>query len=184
MVVSNQKRAVGLFSNREVAEQTLKELKASGFSMDKVSIIAKDADQDKQLGGAQMSDHVGDQDVGTPTGVVADALTTATWGGILVGLSSLALPGIGPILAAGSLGASLVTAVAGTGVGAVATGNLVRALADLGIPEAQARTYSDRLLAGNYLVIVDGTEDEIGRAEAIFSDLGIQEWSIYNSSQA
>ncbi len=184
MVVSNQKRAVGVFSTRKAAEQALNELKASGFSLDKVSIIAKDADQGDQLGGAQMSDRVGNQDVEPATGVVADSLASATWGGVLVGLSSLALPGIGPIIAAGSLGASLITGVAGAGIGAAATGNLVRAITDLGIPEAEAEVYSDRLLRGDDLVIVDGTDDEISRAEAIFSNQGIQAWGIYNSSQA
>jgi len=182
MVVGNQKHAFGVFSKREAAEVALHELKTSGFPMDNVSIIAKDAEQNDRVGGAQMSDHVGDQDVNTPTGVVADTLTGATWGTLLVGLSSLALPGIGPILAAGSVGAALVTGVVGTGVGAAATGNLVNALADLGIPEEQARSYSDRLLGGNYLVIVEGTDEEIDRAESILSDQGIQDWGIYNSS--
>ncbi|HCF27633.1 MAG TPA: hypothetical protein DEV81_10650, partial [Cyanobacteria bacterium UBA11049] len=74
----------------------------------------------------------------TPTGVVADTLTGATWGSILVGFGSLAIPGIGPIIAAGSVGAALVAGVAGTGIGAAATGALVKALTDIGIPEAEA----------------------------------------------
>jgi hypothetical protein len=61
---------------------------------------------------------------------------------------------------------------------------LVRAIADLGIPEEQARVYSDRLHQDNYLVIVDGTQDEISRAEPIFSDQGIQDWGVYHPSQA
>lgn len=184
MTVSNNRRAVGVFSSRQKAEQALNELKASGFPMDKVSIIAKDADQDDRLGGTQMSDHIGDREVGTATGVVADALAGSTWGTVLVGLSSLAIPGAGPVLAAGTLGVALVTSVASSGIGAVAAGGLVRALADLGISEEQARGYSDRLLKGDYLVILDGTEDEIRRAEAIFSDRGIQDWGVYNSPQA
>lgn len=184
MVVDNQKHAFGVFSNREAAEIALHELKTSDFPMDKVSIIAKDAEQNDRVGGAQMSDRVGDQNVNTPTGVVADTLTGATWGTLLVGLSSLALPGIGPVLAAGSVGAALVTGVVGTGVGAAATGNLVNALTDLGIPEEHARSYSDRLLGGNYLVIVEGTDDEIGRAESVLSNGGIQDWGVYNSPQA
>lgn len=184
MVVSNQKRALGVFDTRQAAENALNELKASGFPMDKVSIIAKDADQDKQLGGAQTSDRIGNQNVETATAVVGDALTSATWGSVLVGLTSLALPGLGVVLAAGSAGVALVTAVGGTGLGAVAAGNLVKALADLGIPEAQARTYGDRLHRGDYLVLVDGTEDDIHRAEATFSNGGIQNWGVYNSPQA
>lgn len=184
MNVSDHQRAVGVFSSRQKAEQALNELKASGFPMDKVSIIAKQADEDDQLSGAQMSDHIGDQKVRTATGVVADAVSGSTWGTVLVGLSSLVLPGVGPILAAGSLGVGLVTGVAGSAIGAVAAGGLVNALTDLGIPEAQARAYSDHLHRAEYLVILEGTNDEIRRAEAIFSDQGIQDWGVYNSPQA
>jgi hypothetical protein len=74
--------------------------------------------------------------------------------------------------------------VASTGIEAAAFGGLVKAVTDLGIPEEQARAYSDRLHQGDYLVIVDGTEDEIGRVQPIFSNRGIQSWSVYNSSQA
>lgn len=184
MTVSDRKRAVGVFSSTQKAEQALNELKASGFPMDNVSIIARNVDQDEQLGGAEISDRIGDRNVGTATGVVADTLTTSTWGTVLLGLSSLALPGVGPVLAAGTLGVALVTGVAGAGVGAIAAGGLVKAVTDLGIPEEQARTYSDSLLKGDYFVIIDGTDDEIRRAEAIFSDRGIQDWGVYNSPHA
>lgn len=184
MVASQQnKRAIGVFAKSQVVEQALNELKASGFPMEKVSIIAKNVEQGEQPSGAKASDRVGNQNVGTPTGVVADTLTAATWGSLLVGLGSLAIPGVGAIVAAGSVGAALLTTLTGNAVGAVATGNLVRALADTGIPEEQARVYSDRLLAGAYLAIVEGTDDEIHRAESIFSSGGIQDWGVYNSSK-
>lgn len=83
-----------------------------------------------------------------------------------------ALPGIGPILAAGSLGVGLLTGVAGSALSAANTGSLVKALTELGIDEPQARIYSDRLLQGYYLVIVDGTDEEINRAGEIFRQLG------------
>jgi hypothetical protein len=101
-----------------------------------------------------------------------------------VGLGSLALPGIGPIIAAGSIATALVATVASTGIEAAATSGLVKALADLGIPKEEARVYSDQLLQSHYLVIVDGTEDEMSRAESIFSAQGIQGWSVYNTPQA
>jgi len=184
MVVSEQKHAFGVFSSHQNAEQALNELKTSGFSMDKVSLIAKQTEQDEQLAGAQVSDHIGNQNIQSPTGVVADALAGSFWGTVLVGLGSLALPGIGPVIAAGSLGLGLVTSAAGIGIGALASGNLIKVLANLGIPEEQASVYSDHLLRGNYLVILEGTDDEISRAEAIFSNQAIQDWSIYNFSQA
>ncbi|HEY9675902.1 MAG TPA: hypothetical protein V6D11_30955 [Waterburya sp.] len=184
MVVSNQRRAFGVFSSRQEAENTLNELKASGFSMDKVSIIARDVDQNAELSGVQISDHIGSKDVGAGTGVVGEVATTSALGSVLVGLSSLAIPGVGLVIAAGSVGAALLATVASTGLEAAAIGGVVRALTDLGIPEEQARVYSDRLYQGNYLVIVEGTDDEISRAEAIISKRGIQDWAIYDSPQA
>jgi hypothetical protein len=175
----NSQSAIGVFSNREKAEQALNELKASGFSMEKVSIIAKDIDQGKQVASVQTSDRIGNQNVDT-TGAVGDAISSATWGGVLVGLSSLALPGIGVVLAAGSVGVALLTSVAGVAVSAAATNNLVQALTGLGIPEERARVYSDRLQQGNYLVIVDGTDDEIHRAEPILRERNIEYWGIYH----
>ena len=181
-VVSDRRRAFGVFSSRQEAEQAFNELKASGFPMDNVSIIARDADQDEQLGGAQVSERIGNKDVSASTGVVGEIATDSALGAVLVGLGSLAIPGIGPVIAAGSVGAALVATVASTGVEAAATTGLVRAITYLGVPEEQARIYSDSLHQGHYLAIVDGTEDEVLRAEGVLSDRGIKDWSVYNSS--
>jgi hypothetical protein len=183
MVGSSEKRAFGIFSTRQKAEQALNELKASDFPMDNVSVLARDAEQDEELAGAELTNRIGNKDVGASTGVVGEIATNSALGSVLVGLTSLAIPGVGPVIAAGTVATALVATVAGTGVEAAAISGVVRALSDLGIPEEQARVYSDRLHGGNYLVIVDGTEDEIGRAEAIFSARGIQDWSVYNSPQ-
>jgi hypothetical protein len=184
MVVTHNKRAFGVFRSRKEAEQALNELKASGFSMDNISILAKDANEGEQLSGAELTDRIGDKDVASGTGVVGEIATNSALGGVLVGIGSLAIPGIGPIIAAGSVATALVATVAGTGIEAAALGRVVTALTDLGIPEQQARVYSDRLNQGDYLVILDGTEDEIGRAEATLSDRGIQNWGVYNPPQA
>jgi hypothetical protein len=184
MVVSSERRAFGVFSSRQEAEQALNELKTSGFPMDNVSMIAREAKQGEELGGAELTPRIGNKDVGGGTGVVGEIATDSALGAVLVGLGSLAIPGVGPIIAAGSVATALVATVAGTGVEAAAIGGLVRALTDLGIPEEQARVYSDSLHQGHYLVIVDGTEDELNRAGSIFSDRGIQDWGVYNSPQA
>lgn len=180
MVVSDQKRALGVFSNRQDAEQALHELKASGFPMDEVSIIAKEAEHNDQLAGAEMSDRLGKQDAGAGTGLAGDIATSATMGSVLLGLGSLAIPGLGVIIAAGSVGAALAASVAGTGLEAAAIGGLNRAIADLGVPEDQAGAYGDRLYNGDYLVIIDASDDDIHRAEDVLSQRGIQNWGIYN----
>lgn len=176
---TNNKRAFGVFSNSQQAEEAFHQLNASGFSMDHVSIVVKQADGEENLSGAEISDRVGDQNVKTPMGVVQDTFALSSWGFVLAGLTSLALPGIGPILAAGSLGAALVATTASTGVSALAANNLVKALSELGIPKAQASVYSDRLIQGNYFVMVEGTPDEIDRAEQIFSNQGVRDWGVY-----
>ncbi len=184
MVASTQRRGVGVFPSRQEAQQALNELKASGFPMDKVSVIAKDADQGEQLGGVQTSDQIGNKDVGAGTGIVGEIAADSALGSVLVGLSSLAIPGVGPIIAAGSVGLALVATVTATGIEAAAISGLVRAITDLGIPEEQARGHSDRLLRGEYLVMIDGTDDEIAAAEAIFSNQGVQDWGVYTSPPA
>ncbi|MUG98810.1 hypothetical protein F7734_43570 [Scytonema sp. UIC 10036] len=185
MVVTHQKRAVGVFAGRRGAEQALNELKASGFPMDRVSIVAKDVEQGEQLANAQMTSHVNGENVNTATGVIGDTLTATTWGSILVGLTSLALPGtLGAVLAAGSLGVALASNIGGVAVGAAASHNLVKALADLGIPEERARIYSDRIHQSEVLVLLEGTSNEIQNAEKILKNRDIQYWGIYDSPTA
>lgn len=178
--VTANKHAVGVFSSRQQAEQAINELQAAGFSMDKVSIIAKDAEGGEKLGNAEVSDKIGDQSVDT-TGAVGDALNAGTWGSVLVGLSSLALPGIGAVIAAGSVGAALVTSMAGVAVSASSTNNLVQTLATLGIPEERARHYSDKLQQGYYMVILDGGDQEIQCGEKILRDRDIEYWGVYEA---
>jgi hypothetical protein len=177
MVLGQDKRAVGTFSSRQEAEQALNALNNSGFPMDKVSVIAKDADRNDQIAGADVSNRAGGNEAreGAGAGAVAGTVLGGV-GGLLVGLGTLAIPGVGPFLAAGTV----ATTFAGAGVGAAA-GGLVGALAGLGIPEERAQVYSNLVSQGDYLVIVDGPEEEIRRAESILSHGGIREWGVYNS---
>jgi hypothetical protein len=188
MITKDTIRALGVFANSQGIEQAINELKTANFPMEKVSVIAKDVEQGENLGEAQISDggtpnvgdRIGNQDVNT-TGAVGDTLTATAWGSVLVGLSSLALPGLGAVLAAGSVGVALVSSVAGVAVGAAANQNLLKALGDLGIPEDRARVYSDRLQESYYLLILEGSEEEIHRVEPILRDRGIEYWGVYDS---
>ncbi|MDB9373657.1 general stress protein [Nodularia sphaerocarpa] len=183
MINQNKKYAIGVFARHEEVEPAINELKASGFPLEQVSIIAKDVEPDERLGEAQISDRINDQSVNA-TKAVGDTLTATTWGSVLVGLSSLAIPGLGVVLAAGSVGVALVASMAGVAVGTIANENLVKALADLGIPENQARLYSDRLQQSNYLLILNGTDEQIHSAEAILHNQEIKNLGIYDFSQA
>ncbi|MBP5975811.1 DUF1269 domain-containing protein [Brasilonema sp. CT11] len=175
----HNKRAVGVFPSRREAEYALTELRDAGFPMNKVSIIAKDADGTGDIAGVETQERVGNK---ADEGAAAGAVTGATVGGItglLVGLGTLAIPGVGPILLAGEIATTLATAAAGAGIGAAA-GGLLGALVGLGIPEERARIYNERVSRGDYLVIVDGTDEEIRRAETVLTNQGIQEFGIYN----
>jgi uncharacterized protein (TIGR02271 family) len=172
------KRIVGLFYSRDEAEAAVRDLRDSGFNMDRVSVIAKDTNP---IAGTETTRDVGNKaDEGAATG----ALTGGALGGItglLVGLGLLAIPGIGPILLAGAEATAIATTLAGAGIGAAA-GGLVGALIGLGIPEEKAKMYSDRVAGGSFLVMVNAPETEIGHAEAIMRRHGVEELEIYNSS--
>ncbi|MBW4669840.1 MAG: general stress protein [Cyanomargarita calcarea GSE-NOS-MK-12-04C] len=176
----HNQRAVGVFSSRSEAEHALGELRDAGFNMDRVSVIAKDADRKGDVAGVETSDRVGNKaDEGAATGAVTGSVLGGLTG-LLVGLGTLAIPGVGPVLLAGEVATALATTAVGAGIGAAA-GSLLGALVGLGIPEERAKIYSDRVSRGDYLVIVDGTDAQIRQAENVLTNRGIQEFGIYNA---
>lgn len=174
------RRAVGVFPTRQAAEHALHELRDSGFAMDRASVIARDADRHDNIAGADVRDHADNKaDDGAKVGALSGgALGGLT--GLLVGLGTLAIPGVGPILLAGAGATALATTVAGGAIGAVA-GGLVGALVGMGIPEDRAKVYSDRVARGDYLVMLDGTDAEISRAESILHRRGVEDYGVYDA---
>jgi hypothetical protein len=174
-----QKRAVGVFSTRRETEHALGELRTAGFDMNRVSVIAKDADSQGDIAGIDVHDSTDNK---ADEGATKGALTGGTLGGLtglLVGLGLVAIPGIGPIMLAGASATAIATTLAGTALGAAA-GSLIGALVGMGIPEEEARVYNDRVARGDYLVLVDGSEAEVAQAESILSRGGIQHWNTYD----
>ncbi|MEG4169947.1 MULTISPECIES: histidine kinase [unclassified Microcoleus] len=174
-----QKRAVGVFSTRRETEHALGELRTAGFDMNRVSVIAKDAESKGEIAGIDVHDSADNK---SDEGATKGALTGGTLGGLtglLVGLGLVAIPGIGPIMLAGASATAIATTLAGTALGAAA-GGLIGALVGMGIPEEEARAYNDRVAKGDYLVLVDGSEAEVARAETILSRGGIQHWNTYD----
>ncbi len=190
MVLGQHKRAVGTFSSYQDAETALRELKDSGFSMDRVSVVGNNVDRHTDVSGADASTRLQDagrhaaHDTEADEGVKKGAVAGGTVGGLtglLVGLGALAIPGVGPVMLGGAVATALATAISGGAIGAAA-GSLVGGLVGLGIPEDRAKVYGDRVSRGDYLVIVDGSDDEIHQAEAILSHRGIQDWGIYDTT--
>ncbi|MEO8890234.1 MAG: general stress protein [Coleofasciculaceae cyanobacterium] len=187
MVLEQHKRAVGVFSTRREAEVALKELRDSNFVMDKVSVIAQDTDGVNNIAGADVRDDIRDpNDNKADEGAKAGALTGGALGGLtglLVGLGTLAIPGIGPVMLAGATATAIATTLAGGAIGAAA-GSLLGALIGLGIPEDDARNYNERISRGHYLVMIEGTDAEIARAQAILHRGGVEDWAIYDIPNA
>ncbi len=186
MVAQQNKRAIGTFSNHADAETALRELRDSNFPMNQVSVVGHDVDRNSNMAGADGSDRFSDlnnkegnrADEGAKTGATAGGAVGGLTG-LLVGLGMVAIPGVGPVMLAGAGVTALATALTGGAIGA-ATGSIVGGLVGLGIPEAQAKKYSDRLDQGDYLVMVQGSDDDIHRAQNILSHRGIDDWGIYD----
>ncbi|HEY9674272.1 MAG TPA: hypothetical protein V6D11_22725 [Waterburya sp.] len=174
--LNHRYRAIGVFPHHRDAEAAVRELHNSGFPMNQISLVGKHTPGEARIG------DVADRTM-TDEGAKGGAATGAALGGLgglLVGLGALAIPGIGPVIAGGALATALATTAAGGAIGAAA-GGLTGALVGLGIPDDRARFYNDRVNRGDYLVMVDGTEDEIRRAETLLSRRGIQDWAIFDA---
>lgn len=185
MIGQDHKRAIGTFSNHEAAQTALLELRDSAFPMDTVSIVGHDASHMSNLGGAQGSDNISDlnNDNKSGAGATTGAVTGGAVGGLtglLVGLGMVAIPGLGPVMMAGAGATALATTLTGGAIG-TATGGIAGGLIGMGIPENRANAYSDRIDQGDYLVIVEGSDSDIRKAQDILSHRGISDWGIYDN---
>jgi hypothetical protein len=182
------KRGMGIFTSYEAAETALIQLESTNFQMDRVSLIGRDLDRKVEVTGAKTSENLTDLTDGAAGR--NDAVETAKNGaiagtafggatGLLVGLGALAIPGIGPVMLAGAAATALATAASGGAIGAAA-GSLAGGLVGLNIPQERADVYSNRVAQGDYLVMVEGSNTELDRAESIFTHAGIHEWSTHN----
>ena len=146
------KTIVGLFDTFPEAQNVVQDLVNNGFSRDAISLVANDARGEYANYNANGSSAGAGAATGAVTGAVGGGVL-----GLLVGIGALAIPGIGPVLAAGPLVAALGTAgaatVTGAGIGALA-GGLVGALVGTGVPEADANVYSEGVRRGGTLVTV------------------------------
>jgi len=151
------KTVAALFDNRTEAYNAVQDLVDHGFTRSDISLMTHD--ETSSEGYTTTDDDVSGALQGAGIGAAVGGV-----GGLLIGLSSLAIPGIGPIIAAGPL----ATALVGAGVGAAA-GGLIGALTDMGIPEEHAHYYGEGVRRGGVLVTVATTDDMAERAVAILS---------------
>jgi hypothetical protein len=182
----SDKRGIGVFSSYDSAESALIQLKSAGLGMERVSLIGRDVERQVEVTGAKTSEaltDIGDEAARNRTAGEAaknGAIAGTAFGGVaglLVGLGALALPGVGPVMLAGAAATTLAATASGSAIGATA-GSLAGGLVGLNVPDEQASMYSDRVAQGNYLVMIEGSANDLNKAESIFTKAGIQAWTL------
>lgn len=169
--MAKNKSVFGIYSARNEVESAVNALKDAGFSNSDVSVLLPENLGSKEVITKEL---VTKQSTKGPEGAAFGAGSGAAVGGALgwlVGVGALAIPGIGPVIAAGPL----VAALAGIGIGG-ALGGFAGSLIGLGISEVEAKRYEGRLLNGGILVAVHcETSEEIKRAEGIMAVTGAED---------
>ena len=162
----SKKSVFCIATSRGQAEQIVDRLKTANFSNNDISVLFPDKETNR--------DFAHEKNTKAPEGAVTGAGTGGVLGGALgwlVGIGALAIPGVGPFIAAGPIMAALSGAAIGAAAGGV-TGGLI----GMGIPELEAKRYEGKLKEGNLLISVH-TENsaEISRAKDIFKAAGAQD---------
>lgn len=144
--------------NIEQAEHIVDQLKMGGFSNNDISVLFPDTSSTKDFAHEKNTKAPEGATIGGATGIGVGAVL-----GWLAGIGSLAIPGVGPLIAAGPI----MGALSGAAVGAAA-GGLTGALVGMGIPEYEAKRYEGKIRGGNVLISVHTeSSEELSRAEDI-----------------
>jgi hypothetical protein len=158
----------GIYKSVSQAERAVDRIAAAGFSSNDISVLLPDNQSSKEFAHEKNTKAPEGTTTGVATGgVVGGAL------GLLAGIGALAIPGVGPFIAAGPI----MGALAGLGVGG-AVGGLIGALVGLGLPEYEAKRYEGRIKDGGVLLSVHcDTSDEISRAKDLLKQTGAEDIS-------
>src|ERR1700719_1574406 len=167
IIMAGKNTAVyGIYRNVSQVENTVDNLREQGFRNTDISVLLPE--------NAGTKDFVHQKDTKAPEGATTGVTTGAVVGGIvgwLAGIGALAIPGIGPLIAAGPIVGLLA------GVGAVGTaGGIVGTLVGLGIPEYEAKRFEGRVKSGGTLLSVHCDNSEwVKRAKKLLEDTGAED---------
>ena len=156
----------GIYRSRTAAESAVDRIVGAGFSDQDVSVLMSDIDSNKEFAHEKNTK----APEGATAGVTAGGAIGGTLG-LLAGIGALAIPGVGPLIAAGPI----MGALAGLGVGG-AVGGLVGTLVGMGIPEYEAKRYEGRVKDGGILLSVHcESSEEISRAKDVLKATGAED---------
>jgi hypothetical protein len=158
----------GIYKSSAQAELAVDRILAAGFSNNDISVLLPDSRSSKEF--------AHEKNTKAPEGTTTGATTGGVIGGtlgLLAGIGALAIPGVGPFIAAGPI----MGALAGLGAGAAA-GGIIGALVGMGIPEYEAKRYEGHVKNGGVLLSVHcNTSDEITRAKDLLKATGAEDIS-------
>ena len=167
-MAGKNKSVFGIYKNRTQAETAVDKIAAAGFEYNDISVLLPDTQSSKEF--------AHEKHTKAPEGVTTGATTGGVVGGtlgLLAGIGALAIPGVGPFIAAGPI----MGALAGVGVGGT-VGGLIEALVGRGLPEYEAKRYESRITDGGVLVSVHcDTSDQIDRAKEVLERTGAEDIS-------
>ena len=161
--------------SRSIAESIVSSLKSSGFADNDISVLFPDKDGTR--------DFAHEKNTKAPEGATVGASAGGVVGGtlgLLAGIGLLAIPGVGPFIAAGPI----MAALSGIAVGA-AVGGVTGALVGMGIPEREAKRYEGKVKDGNILISAHAeTSEKVASAKKIFEDMKASDITTAGSSTA
>lgn len=165
--MANKNVAVfGIYKTAQSAESAVDHLISAGFSNSSISVLLPDDESTRAFAHEKNTK----APEGTTTGAATGGVVGGTLG-LLAGIGALAIPGVGPLIAAGPI----MAALAGVGVGG-AVGGVVGALVGLGIPEYEAKRYEGAVKNGGTLLSVHcDTSEQIDSAKGLLKETGAQD---------
>jgi uncharacterized membrane protein len=172
----NVNSVVAVFGQHSTAENAIKELKKGGFDIKKLAVVGRDYQTEEDVVGFY---NTGDR-------MKYWGKWGAFWGGLwglLIGAAFLIIPGVGPVVAAGSIVASIVAALEGAAV-VGGLGVLGAGLYSLGIPKNSIVNYETSIKAGKFVLVAHGSAAEAAKARELLKDSGAEQIESYEPSTA
>ena len=152
----NDRIASAVFDSRQEAERALAELRSGGISENAISVVGRGDEHDSGSSGGDNNAN------GDATGDVVKGATIGAGAGVLLGIAALAIPGVGPLAAAGAIASSAIPTAAAIGGGAgLAAGSIGGLLADHGVDEEDSKYYEDRIHQGGIFVSVQADQANV-----------------------
>ena len=158
----NDRIASAVFDSRQEAERALAELRSGGISESAISIVGRGDEHDSGSTGNNNSNNAN----GDATGDVVKGATIGAGAGVLLGIAALAIPGVGPLAAAGAIASSAIPTAAAIGGGAgLAAGSIGGLLADHGVDAEDSKYFEDRIHQGGIFVSVQADQANVPLAQ-------------------